>query len=159
MPALGFKREFVASVVDGSKPFTMRKPRKDGCDARVGDPLHLFQDWRQPTMAKFATATCVMRTRLWFDHRGLAKVQHEGLAQDAPIIFARVGQAIVQAGDPQALNQELALHQLAKWDGFTSWDDLWAFHEGYGKLDDNGLAHRILFGLGGVKPWPVLNAS
>ena len=152
MPALGFMDQHVPNVLDGSKPFTMRKPRKDGCDPRVGDALHLFRDWRKPTMRKFATATCVMRTTLWFDHRGIAKVQHDGLAERAPFVFVSVGQAIVQAGDPSAANQELALHQLAKWDGFTSWNDLWAFHQSYGGLDANGHAQRRLIGIGHVEP-------
>lgn len=152
MPAIGFMAQHVPSVLDGSKPFTMRKPRKDGRDPKVGDDLHLFENWRTPAMRKFATAACVMRTTLWFDHRGIAKVQHDGLAEGAPFVFVSVGQAIVQAGDPEAVNQELALHRLATWDGFSSWTDLWAFHQSYGKLDANGHAMRRLIGLGNVQP-------
>lgn len=154
MGALSFKPRYVAAVLNGSKPFTMRKLRKGGGCHKLGDTLHLFTNHRLPTMAKFGVATCVMRTTLWFDERGLAKVQHDGLAEDAPPVFARVGQAIVDTGELDAGTQERALHQLASWDGFASWSDLHAWHVANGGVDANGHCLRRLFGLGRVIPEP-----
>lgn len=154
MPALSFQPRHVAAVLNGSKPFTMRKPRRDGSCPKVGDPLHLFTNHRRPDMAKFAVARCVMRTTLWFDARGIAKVQHDALAEDAPPVFGRIGWAIVEAGSTDVKVQELALHQLATWDGFSSWSDLVAWHAANGKLDANGHVLRRLFGMGDVVPEP-----
>ena len=154
VPALSFQPRHVAPVLSGAKPFTLRKLRKGGGCPKVGDPLHLFTDHRKPTMAKFATATCVMRTTLWFTQRGLAKVQHDALAADAPPVFVRVGHAIVDAGATDVAAQELALHQLALWDGFTSWSDLHAWHAANGAVDANGHVLRRLFGFGAVVAEP-----
>lgn len=154
MPALSFQPRHVAAVLNGSKPFTLRKLRKGGGCPKVGDPLHLFTNHRLPTMAKIGTATCVMRTTLWFTERGLAKVQHDALAVDAPPVFIRVGNAIVDAGEPDVAAQELALHQLATWDGFANWSDLYAWHSANGPLDANGHCLRRLIGIGPVEPEP-----
>lgn len=152
MPALGFQQRHVAAVLDGSKPFTMRKVRKNGQCPRVGDALHLFENWRTPDMRKFATATTALRMTVWFDERGMAKVQHDGFAPDAARIHVDVGDAIVRTGDSSLKVRELALHQLAIWDGFASWSDLWAWHSANGPLDANGHALRRLIGLGNVQP-------
>lgn len=152
MPQLGFMERFVPSVLDGTKPFTMRKVRRDGRCPKVGDTLHMFVNVRTPEALKFATARCVMRTTLWFDARGIAKLQHDGLDLSAPPIFGRVGDALLAAGDLSAAAQERGLHQLAAFDGFASWTDLWAFHSTTGKLDANGHALRRLIGFGDVQP-------
>lgn len=154
MPALSFQPRHVPSVLNGSKPFTLRKLRKGGGCPKVGDTLHLFTNHRLPTMAKFGTAPCVMRTALWFTERGLAKVQHDGLDLNAPPVFVRVGNAIVDAGSSDPAAQELALHQLAVWDGFGSWSELHAWHARNGQLDANGHVLRRLFGIGLVEPEP-----
>lgn len=153
MPGLGFKSQHVPNVLNGSKPFTMRKIRKGGGCPRVGQDLFLFENWRTPEVRRFAMAKCVMRTTLWFDARGLAKVQHDDLARDAPPIFAAVGAALMDTGDINPAVQEKALHQLAAWDGFASWSELWDFHK-VGGLDANGHAMRRLIGMGSVVPSP-----
>lgn len=159
MGALSFQPRHVDNVLNGSKPFTMRKLRKGGGCPKVGDTLHLFTNHRLPTMAKIGTATCVMRTTLWFDARGIAKVQHDGLDPAAPPVFVRVGGCIVDAGSTDVAVQERALHQLAVWDGFASWSDLFTWHAGNGGLDANGHALRRLIGLGPVTPDPDWQAA
>lgn len=130
MPALGFKDQHVNAVLVGAKPFTLRKSRKDGKDPRAGDSLHLFKGWRTPAMLKFATARCAMRVTLEFDHRGLAKVHHRGLEMTSPPVFVSVGQALLDAAELDAATAQDALTRLAEWDGFATWDDLYAFHVG-----------------------------
>lgn len=157
MPALGFMQQHVASVVDGSKPFTMRRPRKGGKgEPTVGARLFLFEHWRTPQMRKFAEADCVMRATLWFDERGVAKIKHEGLDPGAPPIFLAVSAAIMDTASDVTQTRELGLHQLAVFDGFTGWAELWAYHSGQG-LEPDGLCKRRLYGFGNVEPAPDEN--
>jgi hypothetical protein len=154
MPALGFMQQHVASVVDGSKPFTMRRPRKGGKgEPRLNSPLYLFEHWRTPNMRRFATATCVMRCTLTYTVDGILKVKHDGLDPVAPAIFAKVSTALLACQSARAAEREFALHQLAVFDGFSSWTDLWAFHAGQG-LETDGTCKRRLYGFGNVKPEP-----
>ncbi|AYD87683.1 hypothetical protein [Caulobacter phage Kronos] len=152
MPALGFMQQHVAAVVEGRKPFTMRKPRVGGKgEPKVGSRLFLFENWRTPKMRKFAEADCVMRTTLWFDERGVAKIKHEGLALGAPPIFLLVSNAIMETAADDNATRELGLHALARFDGFDGWPSLWAYHSGQG-LEPDGLCKRRLYGFGNVTP-------
>lgn len=154
MGQLSFQPRHVAGVLNGSKPFTLRKVRRDGHCPKVGTALHLFTNHRQPNMAKIGTTTCAMRVTLWFDERGIAKVQHDGMDTAGPPILAHVAQAIVDAGSLDVKVQELGLHRLAVWDGFASWSELVAWHVGNAGVDANGHCLRRLIGFGTVTPDP-----
>lgn len=157
MPALGFQSQHVSPVLVGAKPFTMRRPRIDHKDPRVGDALHLFKNWRQPDMEKFATARCVMRVTLKFAEQGLLHVNGKGLDSAAPPVFASVGHAILEAADhPNGPAGWNALHRLALWDGFDTWADLVKWHRSYDKpaSREGQVIVRELIGMAGVTPEP-----
>jgi len=58
MPALNFKTKFAPAILAGKKPFTLREPRKDGRDPKLGEPLYLFTAMRTKQCRKFAEKPC-----------------------------------------------------------------------------------------------------
>lgn len=58
MPALNFKKQFPELILAGKKPFTLRAPRKDGRNPKVGDTLYLFTGMRTKSCDQFATELC-----------------------------------------------------------------------------------------------------
>lgn len=144
MKALTFTPQVAPAVLSGSVVLTLRRARSNVTQPKVGERLALLNG----SGRVMANASCVMRTALWFNARGLAKVQHDGLATDAPPRFHGIGNAIVDAGSTDVRAQELGLHALAIAAGFTGWTDLWAYFSSAGRLDANGQALRHLIGWG-----------
>lgn len=152
MAGLGFQTQHAGPVVRGEKPITMRKPRADGSNPKLGDPLYLFLHWRTPKVARFATATCVMRGLLTFNAQGVFMVSPGGLDLDpaAPARVKEVALALTYLGhSPHGTKADKLRLQLAQWDGFDSFAAMWDFHQRMG-TDADGWADRYVFGLGGV---------
>lgn len=156
MPAINFKAEYAAKILEGSKPFTLRKRRVDYRDpAPMRSTIALYTGMRTKSCRHFASATCAMR--------GLVRFTAAGLTGADPLLVmtaqagARDGMVLEQVkstvlallefpNGPRAAEQR---ERLASWDGFASWADMWAFHEAYG-LDDDGVAVRELIGFAHV---------
>lgn len=153
MAGLGFQTQHAGPVVRGEKPITMRKPRADGADPKLGDPLYLFLHWRTPQVAKFATARCVMRGLLMFNAQGQfarapGSLEIEPAAPKTVHDVVLAVQGLVVA--PHGTKADKLRLQLAKWDGFELYAAMWDFHQRMGHLNDDGYAVRYVYGLGGV---------
>lgn len=157
MPAINFKAEYAAKILEGSKPFTLRKRRVDYRDpAPLGSELALYTGMRTKSCHKFAVARCAMRAAVAFNHGGILLVENVQRVGDAAGNLAQgstleeVMRTLAQAqGYPNGPGTPERLERLASWDGFASWADMWAFHEAYG-LDDDGVAVRELIGFAHV---------
>ena len=160
MPAINFKAEYAPKVLDGSKPFTLRKRRSDYRDpAPMGSHLGLFTGMRTRSCVKFAAARTALRFGVRFDHRGilsmaaLADMPAPGgeFAEPArQALLVEVAQTFRRALDyPNGPETPARLERIAAWDGFASWADLWAFHSAY-HLEPDGTAFRELIGFGHV---------
>lgn len=151
MPGLNFKPEYAPKILDGSKPFTLRKRRRDGREAALGARLMLFTGMRTKDCRQFATTTVVARATVAFRETGLVGVFHAAL-HDAPERCADIIRTLEAAARyPNGPETPARLQQIAEWDGFASWADMWAFHKGQG-LDMDGNAVREFFGFGAIVP-------
>lgn len=56
MPALNFKKQFMAAVLTGTKSQTIRAPRKQ--PIKAGDKLHLFTGMRTKGCMRLRVTTC-----------------------------------------------------------------------------------------------------
>lgn len=163
MPAINFKAEYAAKILDGSKPFTLRKRRSDYRDpAPICSHLGLFTGMRTKAVEKFATATSAMRATLAFNHRAVVLFEHVSMAasdggghvggRSRASLLEEVRTTIHHAHHyPNGPETQKRLELIASWDGFASWADMWAFHEAYG-VNADGVAVRELIGFGNVMP-------
>lgn len=161
MPGLNFKPEFASKVLEGSKPFTLRKRRADGREAALGATLMLFTGMRTKDCRKFATTTVVGRATVAFNEHGMVSVlhpavmamiesaftEHEAGAKLAAEVVATLEAAARFPNGPQTPER---LERIAQWDGFPTWAAMWEFHKGQG-LNMDGVAVRELFGFGAIK--------
>lgn len=153
MAGLGFQTKHARPIATGAKPITMRKPRADGSDPKLGDPLYLFLNWRTPQVVKFATARCVMRGLLMFNAQGQfarapGSLDIEPSAPKSVQAVVLAVQGLVVA--PHGTKADRLRLQLAQWDGFDSYAAMWDFHHRMGHLNDDGYAVRYVYGLGAV---------
>lgn len=58
MPAFNFQKRFAPRVEDGSKRQTIRGLRRDGKNAKKGDPLYLYTGMRTKGCRKLRDAIC-----------------------------------------------------------------------------------------------------
>lgn len=153
MPGVNFKPEFAAKILEGSKPFTLRKRRKDGREAALGAKLMLFTGMRTKACRQFAETTCVGRATVSFNEAGMVFVAHAvGVHQttDATRLASEVIRTLEAAARfPNGPETPERLQRIAEWDGFASWADMWAFHQGQG-LNMDGVAVRELFCFGTI---------
>lgn len=160
MPAINFKAEYAPKILDGSKPFTLRKRRADYRDpAPIGTRLGLFTGMRTKSCRKFAGARTALRFSVSFNHAGIVGMS-DTVDMPAPggefaeparqALLVEVAQTFRRAFDyPAGPETPARLERIAAWDGFASWADLWAFHSAY-HLDGDGVATRELIGFGHV---------
>ena len=161
MPAINFKAEYAPKILNGSKPFTLRKRRADFRDpAPEGSRLSLFTGMRTKSCTKFASAVCALRGTIAFNASGLVLARFDdfderGLVDEHATDHERVTLATVIAtmtnahGYPNGPRAAEQRERIAVWDGFSSWADMWAFHEAYG-VNADGVALRELIGFGHV---------
>lgn len=163
MPGLNFKPEFASKVLEGSKPFTLRKRRADGREAAIGAALMLFTGMRTKACRKFATTTVVGRATVAFNEHGMVSVLHEVVMSQneargkGPALAVRadeVAEALVvmqqAARFPNGPDTPARLERIAQWDGFPTWAAMWEFHKGQA-LNMDGVAVREFFGFGVIK--------
>lgn len=101
MPAYNFKKEFAAKVLDGSKPFTIRAPRKR--KTVKGDRLFLFTGMR--------TRNCVKLL--------------DTIAADVFVIVITSDAVYIN----DVCLMESMKEGFARLDGFNSYTDFLKFHE------------------------------
>jgi hypothetical protein len=152
MPALNFQAQFAPMIESGAKVLTMRVPRKDGrfpCPMDAKNPLRLYTGLRQrgARLLLEVERPSVIAT-VTFDQTGYrwcSQLAH------GPLMAARDRKALAvvrawrDSRDAVQGYRDRMNDQLAKVDGFDSWADLWAWHEGNG-VDDRGMATRDLVG-------------
>lgn len=167
MPGVNFKPEYVAPILDGSKPFTLRKRRKDGREAAMHARLMLFTGMRTKDCRKFAETTVIARATIAFRETGMVSVFHDAVnipkdvgsafemdavkAAADRLYFEVIGDMKAAARFPNGPQTAERLERIAAWDGFASWAAMWEFHKGQG-LDMDGNAVRELFGFGVIEP-------
>lgn len=160
MPGLNFLPEYEPKILDGSKPFTLRKRRKDYREAALGAKLMMFTGMRTKACRKFATARIAMRATVAFNGAGMASVLHTVIAVERSPFASAERLALLDevrstleaaARYPNGPQTPERLERIAAWDGFASWADMWAFHEKH-QVNADGVAVRELFGFGDVEP-------
>ncbi|MBY0395644.1 MAG: hypothetical protein K2X91_04125 [Thermoleophilia bacterium] len=151
---MNFYPRFAAKILEGSKPFTMRKIRKDGRDPALGATLYLFTGMRTPAVRQFATTTVVGRATVTMGPAGIVDVAHPVLAGHAANPDWRraenvMGDFVTAARFPAGPLTPERLARIAVGDGFADWPAMWAFHEA-NALDLDGHAVRELYIFGPV---------
>lgn len=131
MPILSFQKNLIPKVLDGSKPFTLRHPRKDRRDPRPGQTLYMATGTRTSDYKLHATKTCEWRYEI--------KMLYGWLAIDSP--------------DSMMLVIPDHLEIFARLDGF---DDYEAFCKFHGLYDGCTFEHRMMIGW---QPWQTAMAE
>lgn len=127
MPAYNFQRQFIAMVVNGKKPHTIRRRRKN--PTKAGDVLMLYTGLRTKKAFKFAQSVCV-------------KVE--------PVIIYPTIEKIMRGDDLMSEDEVVA---LAKADGFQSVAEFFGFFEktyGEYELADFEIIH---WDVDGMETW------
>lgn len=141
MNDIGFFRKYARPIVDGAKPFTLRrawKPRTPD----LGDRLRLVTDKRTPAQKVFAFAVVGFRCCVQFDETGVLNYGEWRQQDAADAVAARVRAVL----DRAALGHMDAGDEFARLDGFNAYATFWNFHNGYRK-PDSGPCERELIGL------------
>lgn len=150
MPAFNFSPQFAAPIESGAKVLTMRAPRKDGrfpAPLDAPNPLRLYTGMRHPSCRVLLEVPHpVVVATVTFDATGYRWASMSAFHAfragcRSPVLFAdwRDSRDAVQT------HRNHANVNLAQADGFDTWADLWAWHEGVG-VDDRGMATRDLVG-------------
>lgn len=119
MVAYSFEKRHHDNILSGDKPFTVRKLGKKR-HARIGEAVQ-FRDGR--TGPVFATGQCVFRATIVFGADGLRRVTNPSFTPEGERLF-RLFSAAEDAASQAAQHRE----KVAVQDGFTSWDDMVAWH-------------------------------
>lgn len=132
MVAYTFERRFADAILDGSKPFTLRKPRRQR-HARIGENVTLA--WQGRTVS----VPCIVRAQLVLEPEGIARVldlQHTLEGRDL---------AMLLTGCERAASTALAnLPALAERDGFASYEDLYAWHADLAEGESERLIRELI---------------
>lgn len=89
MPALNFRKEYAKAVENGTKCQTVRAPRNDGRDIKVGDTIYLYVGMRTKNCRRLGVAKCTRRRWLDLPDRTRAYLDGEPLSGPAATAFAR----------------------------------------------------------------------
>lgn len=111
MPAYNFQKQFVAMILSGKKPHTIRKPRKR--PTKVGDTIMMFVGMRTKRCFQFAEARCIKVT---------------------PILLDPFGQTIINRETNQFFTKD-ELADLARHDGFEHFGLMFHFFTRYKKSE------------------------
>lgn len=147
MPDIGFKDHHVPAILDGSKPFTLRRAWKRGTPD-LGARLRLVTGWRTPQRRVFATAVVQFRATVFFMAGGFTEVR--AWRQDAlasPMAATVKGHLVRCRG---CHGRESNSTMLAMLDGFPDYAAFWQFHAGHRAPGSDELVTRELLGLGMV---------
>lgn len=144
MADLAFTDRFAAGVLDGSKPFTLRRAWRNGKTPDLGHKVRLITGARTKSRRVFATGVIGFRaTVLIAPNRLVSLDDHRQLATwsaQARLVFTTAR---------AAFEPEWAF-QFAHLDGFDTWLAFWEFHAGHRAPGSPDLAARELIGLCGV---------
>jgi hypothetical protein len=119
MPALNFQTQFAPKVLAGLKPFTLRAPRQDGRDPKMGDRLYLFTAMRTKQCKKFAEKTCHFSAMIRLQYCWISIPGYRPITdRDQLEIFARADgfesyQAFCQFHKVRAGGPEVKLRMIA----------------------------------------------
>jgi hypothetical protein len=168
MPDLAIQERFVPGVMDGSKPFTLRRAWKNGRTPWLGDRVRFVVKPRTPERRVVGTATVMIRATIAFDENGLTEAtgwRYQGLATAEPalrrvVCLAVHGRHRAAIGIPRddtgfdhrVMNtaRHAAAFRFAQLDGFDGWPAFWEFHTHHRARDADPIVRRELLGFGAV---------
>lgn len=154
MPDLGFKDQFAAGVLDGSKPFTLRRAWKHGRTPGVGTMVGIVTGWRTPQRKRVGWARVDFRCTVRFNALGVTDMFEWSQVDRLTTSGERVRQVLADAAAlsrmPLPDSQDLAAANFAALDGFDTWSDFWRFHSKYRSADAPSVCERELIGFGQV---------
>lgn len=160
MADLGFKDRHVAALLDGSKPFTLRRAWRNGRTPDIGARIGLVSGWRTPQRRKFATALVEFRCEVLFDEDGITAFNDWRTTDLVSPAAERVHGALRKgAGEFEAvlpLGRFTGRDTLAFLDGFRTgeadqfgdWRAFYAFHNAHRAEGSDPVIRRELIGLG-----------
>jgi hypothetical protein len=147
MPDLGFKDRHIPGLLDGSKPFTLRRAWKNGRTPDLGAKLRLVAGWRSPARRVFATAVVGFRARVGFTALGLVDLDEWRAIPATPwadTISTLIASSIVLAPTNTLCPNDERFAQL---DGFESYAAFWGFHSNHRPTHAVPVVRRELIGL------------
>lgn len=125
MRALGFRDQFGDAVLDGRKPFTLRRAwKRPETMPDVGDMVSIVTGWRTKQRRVRGFARVAFRCGVTFNRDGI--VSHTGW-RTAPVPVTP--QAFVVIHALNSVDSAAAGLTIARLDGFQSYDAFWAFHD------------------------------
>lgn len=140
---LNFEARHTAGLLDGSKPFTLRRMR-GGRHLRLNSPLELAVGTSKKAEL-IATAECSFRALVHITADGVLRVLLPVFTGDGERCWRMFQQA--EQGMPQAAEH---CEKLAQADGFASWSELVAWHTRYARPNAWGALVREAIGFSGV---------
>lgn len=141
MKALGIKDQFVAAILDGRKPFTLRRAWKNGKTPDLGERLSLATGHR--TAARRVLATCIVgfRATVLIGPTTVAGIEADRMLATWRDSASRVFRAARAASDAEFADM------FARLDGFDSFATFRSFHARHRAGGSDPIAQRELIGL------------
>lgn len=147
MADLGFKDRHVPALLDGSKPFTLRRAWRNGRTPDIGARIGLVSGWRTPQRRKFATALVEFRCEVVFDCGGLAAFSGWRTV-DMPSPAAGIVRGFLDAVSAHSDVRAEAALGFVRLDGFPDYESFWTFHSKHRAEGADPAIRRELIGLG-----------
>jgi hypothetical protein len=148
MPDIGFKDHHVRAILDGSKPFTLRRAWKNGRTPDLGDTLRLVTGSRTPNRRVFATAVVQFRATVLFGEDGFRDMRSWRKGLFAAPLATTVRNHLQRSRKASRRAGESTM--LALLDGFPDYAAFWQFHAGHRAKGAGPTVERELIGLGMV---------
>ena len=163
MTALAFQDQFAAPILDGTKPFTLRREWRNGATPDLDDRLDLVTGHRTPARRVFATAKVEFRATVVLVPEGVASLMRFRVTKWAGPRAVEVQSVLVTATAPiprqggaatsaWGARVREAADRFAAFDGFDDYPALYAFHDQFRKPGSPRRIARELIGLGLVTP-------
>lgn len=116
MVALNFKAQFADDVEIGRKRRSIRAPRKDGRNPKMGDQLQLYTGMRSSACRKLGDAIC-SRVRL-------VEIDYDGVRIEGRKLYCGDAPAYAGGVDPEHYDSD-----FARADGFDTFQTMREFFE------------------------------
>ncbi len=153
MTDLAIQPEFVDKLLDGSKPFTLRRAWKNGRTPGNGAKIRFVVNPRRPDRRVVGTGLVILRATVTFDERGLCgggRIYRPGSILGMPLsldLLALLIKGNKREEDPVRAAE--ASEEFARMDGFADYPAFWAFHNRHRK-PDAGPCERELIAFGAI---------
>lgn len=141
MKALGVKDRFIPSILDGSKPITLRRVWRNGKTPDLGEKLSLVAGSRTPARRVFASCVVGFRATILFRSENVVGLVNKR----ALATWSTESRRVFLAAEAAA--EERFADKFASLDGFATFAEFWRFHGHHRAASASEVAERELIGL------------